>query len=108
MGLREVHSSPGRFGAPVVVDERTTIIPVSRRGLFGRPVAVGAFTVSDGRTTWTPIVDQGRVALIGVVTGLVAAALCSAAVYKRPPWPAMTIVEDRTPYRVSGGTNTMP
>ncbi|GAA3708538.1 hypothetical protein [Gordonia hankookensis] len=83
------------IGDPVTIDEHTTFIPVTRKGVRGRPVAVGAFTVTDGATTWTPAVDQGRVALIGVMTGLIAAALGSAAVLRQPPWPRMTITEDR-------------
>nr|WP_231895888.1 hypothetical protein [Gordonia sp. LAM0048] len=75
------------------------MIPVSRRGFRGRPTAVGAYTVTDGATTWTPAVDSGRVALIGVLTGLVAAALGSAAVLRQPPWPRMTIGQDRLPRR---------
>ena len=95
MSSGEIPSISEHFGDPITVDEHTTFIPVSRRGLFGLPVAMGAFTISDGTATWTPIVDQGRVALSGVVTGLVAATLGSAAVYKQPPWPTMTIVDDR-------------
>ncbi|WXL05929.1 hypothetical protein WDY80_12420 [Gordonia hongkongensis] len=73
------------------------MILVSRRGFRDRSVAVGAYTVTEGATTWTPAVDGGRVALIGVITGLVAAALGSAAVLRQPPWPRMTIGPDHFP-----------
>lgn len=59
MSSGEIPSISEHFGDPITVDEHTTFIPVSRRGLFGRPVAMGAFTISDGTATWTPIVDQG-------------------------------------------------
>ncbi|KSU54511.1 MULTISPECIES: hypothetical protein [unclassified Gordonia (in: high G+C Gram-positive bacteria)] len=85
------------FEEPIVIDERTTMILVSRRGFRDRSVAVGAYTVTEGATTWTPAVDGGRVALIGVITGLVAAALGSAAVLRQPPWPQMTIGPDHFP-----------
>ncbi|MEE3851933.1 hypothetical protein VZC37_16445 [Gordonia sp. LSe1-13] len=73
------------------------MIPVSRRGFRGAPVTVGALTITDGTTTWTPVVDSGRVAMIGVITGLIAAALGSAAVLRQPPWPKMTIESDHLP-----------
>ncbi|EON32778.1 hypothetical protein GTC6_10476 [Gordonia terrae C-6] len=85
------------FDDPITIDEQTTMIPVSRRGFRGRPVAVGAYTVTGGVTTWTPAVDSGRVALIGVITGLVAATLGSAAVLRQPPWPRMTIEQSHLP-----------
>ncbi|MEE4025493.1 hypothetical protein V1Y59_20585 [Gordonia sp. PKS22-38] len=91
---------PGRgrdLGEPIAIDEHTTMIPVTRRGLRGRPVTVGAFTITDGVTTWTPVVDSGRVAVIGVITGLIAATLGSAAVLRQPPWPKMTIETDHLP-----------
>ncbi|WP_372512409.1 hypothetical protein [Gordonia aquimaris] len=57
----------------------------------------GAMTSAGAATTWTPVVDGGRVALIGVVTGLIAATLGSAAVLRQPPWPRMTIHTDQVP-----------
>ncbi|MFT4397074.1 hypothetical protein ACLTEW_19280 [Gordonia lacunae] len=94
------------FGDPITIDEHTTMIPVSRSGFRGRPVAIGAYTVTDGTTTWTPAVDSGRVALLGVITGLVAAALGSAAVLRQPPWPRMTIEHDHLPGRRSPGATS--
>lgn len=85
------------FGDPITIDDHTTMIPVTRRGLRGTRVPVGAYTVTDGSTTWTPAVDQGRVALIGVLTGLIAATLGTAAVLRQPPWPRMTIETDHVP-----------
>ncbi|MXP21409.1 hypothetical protein GIY30_08605 [Gordonia sp. HNM0687] len=88
----------GRYlGEPHTIDDRTTMISVSRTGLRGAPVTVGVLTITDGTTTWTPVVDAGRVAMIGVITGLIAATLGSAAVLRQPPWPKMTIESDRFP-----------
>ncbi len=35
-------------------------------------------------------VDADRIALIGVITGLIAAVLASLAVLRRPPWPDLS------------------
>ena len=80
-----------QYGEPVRIDDQTTVIPVSRRTIRGRTVPLGLYTVVNGKTTWTPAVDGASVALIGVLTGLIAATLGSAAVLKQPPWPRMTI-----------------
>ncbi|WP_072802944.1 hypothetical protein [Rhodococcoides yunnanense] len=79
------------YGELLRVDDHTTVLPVSRRTRWGGAVPVGIFTVTEGSTTWTPAIDGGRVALIGVLTGLIAATLGSAAVLRQPPWPKMTI-----------------
>lgn len=90
--VREVfRASSTEYGQPLRVDEHTTVLPVSRRSARGKETAVGLFTIADGKATWTPVVDGGRVALIGVLTGLVAATLGSAAVFKQPPWPSFTV-----------------
>lgn len=80
-----------QFGESVRVDEHTTVLPISRRSARGRETAVGLFTISNGEATWTPVVDTSRIALVGVVTGLVAATLASAAVLRQPPWPSFTL-----------------
>lgn len=80
-----------QYGETVRVDDRTTILPVSRRSARGAETAVGVFTIADGTAVWTPAVDTGRIQLIGVLTGLVAATLGCAAVLRRPPWPTVTI-----------------
>lgn len=79
------------YGEPVRIDEQTTVIPVSRRTIRGGTVPLGLYTIVNGETTWTPAIDGARVALIGVLTGLIAATLASAAVLKQPPWPRMII-----------------
>ena len=42
-----------------------------------------------------PAVDGNLVALIGVVTGLLAAVIGSLAVLRQPPWPRITITDYR-------------
>ena len=42
-----------------------------------------------------PAVDANRVALIGVLTGLLAAVIGTLAVLRQPPWPRMTITDNR-------------
>ncbi|GAC68586.1 hypothetical protein [Gordonia soli] len=83
------------YDEPIRIDDDRTVIPVSRATWRGRSVAVGIFTVTPTGTTWTPSPDSGRVAIIGVMTGLIAATLGSAAVYKQPPWPKLTLTEHR-------------
>ena len=40
-------------------------------GLIGRPV--GAWVIRDGQASWKPAIDVGRLALIGLLLGLVLA-----------------------------------
>lgn len=80
------------FGEPYVTESGVTVIPVTRsRG--GQPggKAIGVFVIEGGTATWSPAVDADRIALIGVVTGLVSATLACLAVLRRPPWPTVTI-----------------
>ncbi|WP_020662716.1 hypothetical protein [Amycolatopsis benzoatilytica] len=79
------------FGEPYETGDGTVLVTVTRagrRGGQGRPV--GLYTVTADGVTWTPAVDQHRIAMIGVCTGFVAAALATFAVARRPPWPALT------------------
>ncbi|WP_439380556.1 hypothetical protein [Amycolatopsis lexingtonensis] len=73
------------FGEPFETPDGTTVIPVSH--------PVGVFAIRDGQAKWEPAVDATRVALIAVTTGLVAAALGTLAVLRRPPWPDLRAVE---------------
>lgn len=49
----------------------------------------------DGSASWVPTVDSSHVAYIGVLTGLVAAALSTAAVLRRPAWPDVHMIVRR-------------
>ena len=78
------------FGTPHVTDDGTTIVPVLRRRDDAEQ-AMGVFAIKDGTAQWVPVVDADRIALIGVVTGLIAATLGCLAVVKQPPWPKFSI-----------------
>ena len=74
------------FSDPFEASNGTVIITVSS----SRGRAVGVYTVTAQSVTWTPAVDNSRVALIAACTGFVAAVLGTAAVLRRPPWPDLT------------------
>ena len=89
-------SAASVYGQPYETADGVTVVPVarvrSRRGvadadlrLTARPV--GVFIIKDGEATWTPAVDSTRIALVGALTGLIAATLGTLAMVRRPPWP---------------------
>ncbi len=75
------------YGEPYQTPDGTTIIVVTK--------PLGVFAVRDGKASWTPAVDGGRIALIGVITGLLAAVIGSLAVLRQPPWPRIAIRDYR-------------
>jgi hypothetical protein len=84
------------YSQPYQTGDGATIIAVSKiRGKVrpsGDEVAVrarpiGVFVVRGGDVKWEPAVDATPIALIGVLTGLVAATLATVAMVRRPPWP---------------------
>jgi len=48
---------------------------------------VGVFVVKDGVPVWSPATDDTRVALLGIIVGLVATVLVGITMVRRPPWP---------------------
>ena len=80
-------TTAGGFGEPYQTAEGVTVIPVAK--------PTGVFVVRAGEATWVPAFDANRAALIGVLTGLVAAIIGSLAVLRQPPWPRITITENR-------------
>ncbi|MFA1706161.1 hypothetical protein ACDT10_25050 [Mycobacterium intracellulare] len=76
-----------RYGEPYQTPDGTTVIVVAK--------PLGVFAIRNGRATWTPAVDANRIALIGVVTGLLAGVIGSLAVLRQPPWPRITIRDYR-------------
>ena len=77
----------GVFGEPYVTPDGVTVIPVEG--------PVGVFVVRGDETQWVPAVDGNRIALIGVLTGLLAAVIGSLAVLRQPPWPRITLTDYR-------------
>jgi hypothetical protein len=73
------------FGQPHETADGTTVIPVTkvRRGV--KPA--GVFAIKDGKVTWMPAVDGERIAMMGILVGLVSATLAGLAMIRRPPWP---------------------
>ena len=78
----------GVYGEPYRTDDGTTVIRVAK--------PVGVFVIREGgKAYWVPAVDANRVALIGVLTGLLSAVIATLAVLRQPPWPRITITERR-------------
>ena len=69
------------YGQPYQTPDGATVITVAkvRRRTESHVAAgpVGVFVIRDGVPNWEPAVDAGRIALIGVLTGFVAAALAT-------------------------------
>jgi hypothetical protein len=74
------------FGEAYETADGATVIPVTgvRRT---SPKPAGVFVIKDGKATWVPAVDAGRIAMMGILVGLVAATLAGIAMVLRPPWP---------------------
>jgi hypothetical protein len=94
------------YGEPYETSDGATVIPVARiragrapsnqdadQGINATPL--GVFVIHGGEASWVPAVDANRVALIGVLTGLLAAVIGSLAVLRQPPWPRITITDYR-------------
>ena len=86
------------FGQPFETADGATVIPVARlrggpaRGADDSRIRLGAkplgvFVVKDGKASFVPAVDAGRIAMMGILVGLVSAALAGVAMVRRPPWP---------------------
>lgn len=75
------------YGEPYETADGATVIPVEK--------PVGVFVIRAGEASWVPAIDGNRVALIGVLTGLLAAVIGSLAVLRQPPWPRITITDYR-------------
>jgi hypothetical protein len=74
------------YGEPYETADGAMVIPVAKvRGDRAKPV--GVFVIKDGKATWQPAVDGERIAMMGILVGLVSAALAGIAMVRRPPWP---------------------
>lgn len=89
------------FSEPYQTADGTTVITAARiRGGRGqarseggtvRATPLGVFVIRGDKASWVPAVDLNRIGLIGVLTGLLAAAIGSLAVLRRPPWPDLHV-----------------
>jgi hypothetical protein len=75
------------YGEPYQTPDGATVILVAK--------PLGVFVIRGGQASWVPAVDANRIALIGVITGLLAAVIGSLAVLRQPPWPRITIRDYR-------------
>jgi len=96
MNLREAHDAVSTvvpdanashvYGEPYETPDGATVITVAKvRGPRAKPI--GVFVIKDGNVRWSPAVDGERVAMMGILVGLVSAALAGVAMVRRPPWP---------------------
>ena len=67
------------FGQQCQTPDGAVVIPVSR--------PVGVFVIKDGTPVWSPAVDGTRIAMTGILVGLISATLVGIAMVRRPPWP---------------------
>ena len=67
------------FGQQYQTPDGATVIPVSK--------PVGVFVIKDGKPIWSPAADGTRIAMMGILVGLVSATLAGIAMVRRPPWP---------------------
>lgn len=86
------------YGQPYQTADGTTVVPVAKfrgRSASGiddprnRPSAkpLGIFLVKDGKAVFVPATDATKIAMMGILVGLVSAALAGVAMVRRPPWP---------------------
>jgi len=96
MNLREAHDAVGTvvpeadpsrvYGEPYETADGATVITVAKvRGTRAKPI--GVFVIKDGNVRWRAAVDGERVAMMGILVGLVSSALSGVAMVRRPPWP---------------------
>jgi hypothetical protein len=87
------------YGEPYQTPDGATIITVTKvrtRGRSGEAgedlvaAPIGIFMLRGEEARWVAAVDTDRVALIGVITGFVAAVIGTLAVLRRPPWPDLS------------------
>jgi hypothetical protein len=94
------------YGEAYETSTGATVIPVARirgkdadgRGVRGSTAApVGVFVIHGSVVSWKPAVDENRIALLAVITGLASAVIATLAVFRRPPWPDIRITRQLPP-----------
>lgn len=89
------------YGEPHQTPDGATVITAARVRASGRDgsgvtaTPIGVVVIRGDRTEWVPAVNADRIALVGVLTGLLAAVIGSLAVLRRPPWPDLRATGDR-------------
>lgn len=77
------------YGEPYRTADGGTVIPVGKVRA-GASTPMGLFVIYGGTARWVPAVDTNRIALIGIITGLISATIGTLAVLRRPPWPDLS------------------
>ncbi|MFC3777157.1 hypothetical protein [Mycolicibacterium holsaticum] len=80
--LRRLDADPDAarvYGQPYETADGTTVLPVTK--------PAGVFVIKDGRASWKPAVDTTRIAVLGILVGLVSTVFAGVAMVRRPPWP---------------------
>jgi hypothetical protein len=77
----------GGFGEAFQTADGAMVIPVTS--------PKGIFVVKDGAASWVAAVNSERVALMGILVGLVSATLACLAMVRRPPWPDVHVDVER-------------
>jgi hypothetical protein len=86
------------YGEPYRTADGGTVVTVAKVRA-GTATPMGLFVVHGGTARWVPAVDTDRIALIGVITGLVSAVIASVALLRRPPWPDLSATSAAWPRR---------
>ena len=86
------------YGEPYRTADGGTVITVAKVRA-GTATPMGLFVVHSGTARWVPAVDTDRIALIGVITGLISAVIASVALLRRPPWPDLSATSAAWPRR---------
>lgn len=88
------------YGEPLQTPDGATVITAARvhSGRNGAGVTatpLGVVVIRGDSAKWVPTVNADRIALVGVLTGLLSAVIASLAVLRRPPWPDLRAAGDR-------------
>lgn len=95
LDLVPTNGTRGRvYGEPYRTADGGTVITVARVRA-GTATPIGVYVVHDGRARWVPAIDSNRIALIGVITGLISATIACLAMLRRPPWPDLSATSTR-------------
>ncbi|MGN2641248.1 hypothetical protein ACTD5D_34805 [Nocardia takedensis] len=88
-------NEPARvFGEPYEIADGSTVVTAAQVHGAGTDayaaIPMGVFVIRDGQVTWRSADPTSRVALAGVLVGLVAATIGTLTLLRRPPWPDLS------------------